>query len=426
MSPGVNHAFDGPDSKAWIDPFAGFLLERSALVKTDLDRALRLWPTLDTRLGWLAVTRHCMSASDVYSVLALSQDRDARFGELAVELGVLSARQVAELLEIQHSPFRLFVHCLLTCRMLEEAELCDQLEAFVETQGLPPVAGPRSLTTADLGLAQQERHVCKEWVWRKLEELGPVAMIPEASAALLERLENSCAQDQMHALVEADPALATQLLRIARSATTTRGPLSVERALEALGPATVRQLVLMPTALCPFAPAIASKAREVWLHAQRCAAWSELLASQLEGIEDAWIHGLLHDLGRWVLLQAFPAESLVVERLASEDASLEQAERQVFGTTHADIGAYVCREWSLPESVGQAALHHSTPLVLLRELGDLRPTTRVVHAACRLAHASASGDSLDQLDPAFIEFHGLTNTPLAEFAERVEAHLSED
>jgi len=74
---------------------------------------------------------------------------------------------------------------------------------------------------------------------------------------------------------------------------------------------------------------------------------------------------LLRATGPWGLLQGFPSECHRVEGLATEDATFEQAERQIFGTTHADIGAYVCRHWGLPAPIGQAALHHGTPTVLL-------------------------------------------------------------
>jgi HD-like signal output (HDOD) protein len=138
--------------------------------------------------------------------------------------------------------------------------------------------------------------------------------------------------------------------------------------------------------------------------------------------DDAFLHGLLHEIGHLVLLQAFPADCARIAELARADASIEQAERQIFGTTHPDIGFYVCRLWSLPEAIAQATLHHETPTVFLRETPDLLETTRVVHAACRLSDVDRSSAALD---PAFLDYHELTPTALAELAPRVEERAAE-
>ena len=126
--------------------------------------------------------------------------------------------------------------------------------------------------------------------------------------------------------------------------------------------------------------------------------------------------------GHLVLLQAFPDDCAHIDELARADASIEQAERQIFGTTHADVGFYVCRLWSLPDAFGQATLHHETPTAILRETQALLETTRVVHAACRLADLAPDGAPLDA---AFLAYHALTAEKLGELAPRVEERTAE-
>ncbi len=423
----MNEAFDGASSANWIEPFGSFLLERGVLDKTSLERALRLWPALDTRLGWLAVARNQMTANEVYAVLALSQDREALFGELAIELGTLNARDVADLLTLQQSPFRLFVHCLQVAGMLDEPTISDQLSEFAEYEGLVP---PCELTCARraasplTGVPEWQRY--KEWVWQRIERMGTLAMIPEARELLLARLARgpiSC--NETTQLISSDPCLLAQLLRMTCSAVPGVQIRSIAEAVGSLGSAAARQLVLTPATLGQYVATSVEPARKLWTHNQRCAIWCELLSEELELEGDVLLHSLLHDIGLWTLLQSCPSECERVRSLTGAQATSEQAERLVFGTTRADIGAYVCRHWSLPESVVEAALHHATPAVLLAEIPSVRPTTRLVHAACRISQATETG-SLADLDPAFLEYHSLDLDAVETLAQAVESRLSGD
>ncbi len=422
----MSDAFDGSDSERWIAPFADFVVEHGLLTRAQVDRAARLGPTLDTRLGWLAVARGDMSARDVYAVLSAAQDREGLFGELAVQLGVLRPDQIAELLTLQRSPFRLFVQVLLLSEEAPAAQLLSLLHAFAKREGLAPPE-ERAPEPAAL-MSRRDLQWREEQLFRTLDRVKGVATLPAVVTNVLALVDDPEADiDRIARLIGSDPGLAAQLLRVANSALYGRGrPIAtIEDSIRVLGAKAVRQLVLTSAILNKFSGATLTSAERLWRHSVRSAAWAHELGRARGLHDDPLLHGLLHEIGHLVLLQAFGQDCAHIEELARSDASIEQAERQIFGTTHADVGVYVCRLWSLPDAFGQATLHHETPTAILRETPALLETTRVVHAACRLSDVDLADPSRASLDASFLEYHALTPEKLAELLPHVDACAEE-
>jgi HD-like signal output (HDOD) protein len=72
--------------------------------------------------------------------------------------------------------------------------------------------------------------------------------------------------------------------------------------------------------------------------------------------------GLLHDLGKPILSINFPKEYGEVQAAAKDrNISLWEAEREKFGTTHSEVGAYLIGLWGLPDNVVEALAFHHEP-----------------------------------------------------------------
>ena len=322
----MSDAFDGSDSERWIEPFSDFVVEHGLLTRAQVERAARLAPTLDTRLGWLAVAKGYMSARDVYAVLGTAQDREGLFGELAVQIGVLREAQIAELLTLQRSPFRLFLQVLMLSEEAPGAQLLSLLDAFAKREGLA------SLDENLPGPAAALR--CRDLLWREeqlfrtLEKVKGIATVPAVVARVVALVDDPDSDlREIARVIEGDPALAAQLLRVANSALYARGgPIaSIESGVQALGAKAVRQLVLTSAILHTFAGPTLALAERLWQHSLRSAAWAHELGRQLGLPDDAFLHGLLHEIGHLALLQAFPSDCAHIEELAHADASIEQA-----------------------------------------------------------------------------------------------------
>jgi len=78
--------------------------------------------------------------------------------------------------------------------------------------------------------------------------------------------------------------------------------------------------------------------------------------------DDAFVAGLLHDIGKLILADNMPKEYAGVLRSAAEDRnSLREGENKVFGATHAEVGAYLLALWGMPDPVVATAAYHHRP-----------------------------------------------------------------
>jgi HD-like signal output (HDOD) protein len=101
-------------------------------------------------------------------------------------------------------------------------------------------------------------------------------------------------------------------------------------------------------------------------HALRCArlarALMESQGADSAGAEDAYIAGVLHDIGKLMLATSLPDQYQEAAAYAvAHQLPLCAAETEVFGATHAGVGAYLLGLWGLPAPIVEAVAFHHTP-----------------------------------------------------------------
>ncbi len=227
--------------------------------------------------------------------------------------------------------------------------------------------------------------------------------LPAAAMRLAElaRDERSSSADFERA-IRPDPALTANLLRIANSAYFgLRARVdSVRNAVTLLGLRRVSEMA----AAAAFAqtlpariPGYGMDAGQFWLHSVAVAVLAERLAveTQLPRPDSTFTAGLLHDVGKLAVAAFVSSSSADLFARVRAGAVLAEAEREVLGLDHAQVGELVASAWSLPPAVAAVARWHHTPdgLPLLehRRLVDL------VHAADALAHAMGLGADRGEL-----------------------------
>jgi putative nucleotidyltransferase with HDIG domain len=143
---------------------------------------------------------------------------------------------------------------------------------------------------------------------------------------------------------------------------------SLERAVNLLGAQTIKSLALGAELFSRIEPARAKqfKIAQLFAHSVRVASNAAAMAEQRKedrAMRDlAYTAGLLHDIGKLILVQVMPREyARVHERVGTEFPNLYQSEIKAFGVSHQEVGAYVLSLWNLPESIVEAVAYHHDP-----------------------------------------------------------------
>jgi putative nucleotidyltransferase with HDIG domain len=201
---------------------------------------------------------------------------------------------------------------------------------------------------------------------------------------LVESLESETATlGEVETLLKVEPVLCGRVLQIVNSAYygLPRAVSSVYQALMLLGVHAVRGIVLGVAAASTLRGdrVVSSVERGLWRHSVTVAGYAQQIARACRWghrvSEDAYIVGLLHDIGSLFLAARF---SGVYHSLLQTAEDLLSAERELFGYDHADIGAMIAEHWQLPERVVHVIGEHHAPCL---PEGDARLLTAAVMQA---------------------------------------------
>jgi putative nucleotidyltransferase with HDIG domain len=200
---------------------------------------------------------------------------------------------------------------------------------------------------------------------RNLPTISPAAL---ELVGLLGRPDTNN-EDLVHVLKQ-DSVLTAKLLRVCNSPSLKLGQpvASVDQAVLILGHQQISQMVMAMSLRGPLAiplPAYELEANDLWLHSLMAAEAAEIaVADGLDvGVDSAtaFTIGLLHDIGKLITSQFHTRQTLIgIYRQLDEGRSAIEAEREVLGTDHAEVGAALTYMWRLPNLIVEAiALHHS-------------------------------------------------------------------
>lgn len=225
---------------------------------------------------------------------------------------------------------------------------------------------------------------------KAMSRLTEISSLPEITMRIVEVVENpkSTAQD-MHDIVKNDPALATKILKVVNSAFygLPSQIASLDRAIIMLGLSAVKNIALAASLSRLFRPGRISErfeARDLWEHCIGVGVCARMLASAGHGhAEEAFVAGLVHDMGLLVEYQLFPDKLReVIERCSEQPQDFLEAERQVIGADHQMFGLALATRWKFPPTLRYAIAYHHNPERLKPEFRPLVTAIRVADAIC--------------------------------------------
>lgn len=180
--------------------------------------------------------------------------------------------------------------------------------------------------------------------------------------------------EKVKALAEQDPTFTVRLIKLANS--TVNAPLfqitSITHAISRIGTRHIKELITTLAVAKIFVPTNNS-GQDLWVHSIQVAVASQSIARMATHLnidqEKAYLCGLLHDIGRFILFSIIPDERVRIDEKAWKGPNkLTEAEQEVCGLTHAELGGYAAEKWVLPsEIVNVISNHHSYDYVTLTQ-----------------------------------------------------------
>jgi putative nucleotidyltransferase with HDIG domain len=228
-------------------------------------------------------------------------------------------------------------------------------------------------------------------------------------------------------IVEADVAMTARVLHFVNSAYygLTRQITSIEEGIVFLGISTLRNLTLTLEVFAAFqgAERLPNAFEEEERHSLLTARIARRIVADAERAESVFAGGLLHDCGKLVLMDRLPGPFAEAQAKAQRDqCAPHAAERAIFGSDHAEVGACILGLWGLPHTIIEAvAFHHSEDRLTKGALDGVV----AVAAANRLARMATRSRQVEAGDTDVIRLHELAAGNFAAWSGYAEREAAE-
>jgi putative nucleotidyltransferase with HDIG domain len=232
--------------------------------------------------------------------------------------------------------------------------------------------------------------------------------------------------------IEKDPAIAAKVISFSNAAFyRTGGPVTTIRdAVMKIGFDNIKSIALAISLLTVFRTEPKGKNiayARIFRHCLAVGVISKDIVDCMrwQDCDDAFMSGLLHDIGLLVMHSYFPEISDEVCEMTQKGRIYIEAEMEVYGFMHADVGAWLADKWNLPENIyGAIQYHHN-----ICGAGEQLKTAAVVHLADHIAMKKGycpieNGHFESAVSKEALNALGITDKKIAEIEARVEESLS--
>lgn len=199
-----------------------------------------------------------------------------------------------------------------------------------------------------------------------IEKVNKLPTLPTVANKITRLIKDpTCTARKVSEVIDKDQSLTCRVLRLVNSAfyALTTEVINVRHAVALLGFRTISQLAISISVFDVFKGGYGKEFdREgFWLHSIGCAVISQMLAEKIQysHIDESFSAGLMHDIGKVVLDHYFHEELLkIIELTWRKGLSFVEAEQEVIGLNHTEIGSRVMRNWNIPLPIVAGVRHH--------------------------------------------------------------------
>ncbi|MCB2181793.1 MAG: HDOD domain-containing protein [Desulfobulbaceae bacterium] len=199
-----------------------------------------------------------------------------------------------------------------------------------------------------------------------LDKVGDLPTLPTiANQINLEMQKNSLTAKSLGKIISTDTSLSAKVLRVANSAFygLPREVTSLDKAVMVIGFDAVKNIALSISIFSLFEKEGDSfvDVSGLWLHSIGCGVSAknivEVGSKQLG--DDAFLMGILHDIGKVVLISKLPDDmKKVIDLMTNKEMNQRQAELEIFGFSHDRVGSLLLQNWNFPPTIVQTVKFH--------------------------------------------------------------------
>ncbi len=245
-----------------------------------------------------------------------------------------------------------------------------------------------------------------------IENLPSLPIVIHQIQKALANPDNS--MGQISKIIEKDSSLALKTLKLVNSAYYgLRNPItSIKGAIVILGLEAVHNLVLGLSVIKMFKNSDKKMFDHgaFWEHSLGCALLSKSIAKKTTPgeLEEYFIAGLLHDIGKLIFEQYLHEEYITVLKSTKDnDSSLVSQETAVFGFTHADVGAFISMKWKFPIQLAVIIRYHHSLHLIPREFQKYKTALTIVSMANQICNEYQIGNSMENHWESDVAFSAL-------------------
>jgi signal transduction histidine kinase/HD-like signal output (HDOD) protein len=205
-----------------------------------------------------------------------------------------------------------------------------------------------------------------------LNQISTIKNLPTLPHILI-KLIRACSEDEpnlteISKIIEKDPSLSSKILTMVNSAFygLPEKVESIHQSVAFLGTSTIKNIAIGASIYQTFIPAKTNtfiNLKFFWWHSLRCAVLARLIAKKVKynNPDEAFLAGLLHDIGKLILWVNYPKEYTDLFEKHKDRPDLLLAGEIRLGVTHCEIGAWLIHRWNLQSFLSDAVLYHHEP-----------------------------------------------------------------
>lgn len=256
-----------------------------------------------------------------------------------------------------------------------------------------------------------------------IDKIQNLPVLPQVAMRITERMQSPTATiDEISTLIKSDIGLTSKILRLANSSyySIPGGVTDVHKALQYLGFNTVAQLVLTASVFGSFKTQGTKDfpLKSFWTHSFAVGLFSEITARslQLKNPSDSFVGGLMHDMGKLILLELSPEQlSKIIKHSQDHFTSFLDSEIAFKESTHVDLGVGLAKHWRLPQTIILAIQFHHQAIKADEAAIKATPREATIVAWANLwvntkniGHSGNNCSYPEELEPGFAEKIGIS------------------